>query len=542
MKSRSLVLLGLTALILPKPCAAAGDESLLAAALVVAEKVSVPLMAAEKNLTWQSSQLEDLARLYCKAGRIDRALAMVRELDTPDRVKAEALGRIAVAALEAGDTKRADELIKQLSASEEWTAPIAMASIARALHSAGDSKAALRLAGQVQDPLEQGKLLLDMGGPSALRDALRAGSQIEPESMHVPRGNGSVWEYDYSGRQMFLLEIVRAAVGQGDLDLARKALEALGQVPDRNLFIWRARALLAIAPGDAPTLRKALAEVEAAHTGTMGALRDKVDLMASLAVLLGKEEAVQVLTRAAEVARPAESVPDLGIRASFSTEMLARLARAWADLGRGAEARELLARAAGFADAMPVPRGAPEARQDRVEARARVAAGFEHAGESGQAAAILAKAVAEIGDIRSEEWRGYSWRAIVEAYQAAGRLDRALEVLAAKAAPADKLMAVSEAADILPTSELSRLAPLVSSLPASFLKIELSARLAAQLSEAGRQAEAARLLNEALGGLAAKPERWDLSLIHLAIEVPEAAKPAGAEQRKTLQALLKGVG
>jgi tetratricopeptide (TPR) repeat protein len=555
--SSALAVLALVSLASPKPCAGAGDESLFAAALVVAEKVSVPRMIAEENLTWKSSQLEDLARLYCKAGLFDPALAMVRGLDAPDRTKAEALGRIAVAALEAGDKQRADTLVKQLSASEEWTAPIALASIARALHSAGDQQGALRLAGQVQDPLERGKLLLEMGGPSALRDALRSGSQIAPRSMHMPRGNVAVWEDDYSGRQSFLLQVLHAAVDLGDLDLARKALEALGQVPDRSLFVWRGRALLEIDRGegsagkpDARTLRQALTEVEAAQTETMGELRDKVDLMASLAGHFGEGEDVKVLTRAAEVARQAESVPDLGIRNTFSTEMLARIARAWADLGRRAEAREILARAAGFADAMPVPPAAPvnswddpsAARHARVEAQARVAAGFEHAGESVQAAAILAKAVAEIGAIESENWRGYSWRAIVEAYEAVGKLDRALEVLGAKAAAADKLMAVGEAAEKLPASELFRLAPLVSSLPASFLKVDLSVRLAAQLAGAGHPAEAAQLMAQALGAVAAKPERWDLLLIHLAIEIPEAARPADTEQRKVLQTILQGVG
>ncbi|MEA2560303.1 MAG: hypothetical protein QOH06_1807 [Acidobacteriota bacterium] len=547
--SPALAVLALVFLASPKPCAGAGDESLFAAALVVAEKVSVPRMIAEENLTWKSSQLEDLARLYCKAGRLDQALAMVRNLDAPDRTKAEALGRIAVAALEAGDKQRADTLIKQLSASEEWTAPIALAAIARALHSAGDHSGALRLAGMVQDPLEQGKLLLEMGGPSALRDALRVGSQIAPGSVHVPRGNVSVWEDDFAGRQSFLLQVLRAAVDLGDLDLARKALETLGQVPDHGLFVWRGRALLEIDRGersagkpDARTLRQGLTEVEAAQTGTMGELRDKVDLMAELAGRLGGEEALKILTRAAEVARQAESVPVPGIRASFSTEMLARLARTWSDLGRGAEVRELLARAAGFADAMPVPSDDPASHQDRVEAQARVAAGFEHAGERAQAAAILAKAVAEIGAIESENWRGYSWRAIVEAYEAVGELDRALEVLGTKAAAADKLMAVGEAAERLPGSELFRLAPLVSSLPASFLKVDLSVRLAAPLAGAGHPAEAAQLMAQALGAVAAKPERWDLLLIHLAIEIPEAARPADAEQRKVLQAILQGVG
>lgn len=540
MRSPSLAFAALALVAPASPQPGAGDESLLAAALVVAEKVSVPKMLAEENLTWQSSQLEDLARLYCKAGRFDRALAMVRDLDTPERVKAPALGRIAVAALEAGDARRADELIQQLSASEEWTAPTALASIARALHAAGDPQRALRLAGSVQDPLERGKLLLHLG---ALQDALRAGSQIEPSSIHVPRGDRSVWQDDFADRQSFLLQVLRAAVGQGDLELARKALEALGQVPDRSLFAWRGRALIEIDRGersagkpDGRTLRQALTEVEAARTENMGDLRDKVGLMAELAGHLGKDEAAQVLARAAEVAREAEAVPDPGIRAAFSVEMLARVAAAWADLGRKAEANEILARAARIADAMPFPTGDPAARQDRVEARAKVAAACERAGESRQATALLAKAVEEIGAIRDQEWRGYSWRAIVEAYDAVGRPDRALEILGTKST-ADRFDAVVELADRLPSSELFRLAPLVDSLPSSFLKIDLSIRLASQLAVEGRRDEAARLTTAALRVLAAKPERWDLALIHLAVEIPEAARPADAEQRKVLRSL-----
>ena len=511
-------------------------ESLLSTALVVADSVSVPRMIAEKNLTWQSSQLEDLARLYGKAGRLDRAVALVRDLDTPERVKLPAMGRIAVAALEAGEKKRADDLIQQISASREWTAPAALASIARALHAAGDPRG-LRLAGEIEDPLERGRFFLDLG---ALQEALRAGSQIEPESVHVPRAGGSAWEFEYSARQSFLLEVLRAAVAQGDQALARKALEELGRVPDPSLFLWRGRALLDLAGDDANTLRQILKEVEAAGTESMGELRDKVDLMAELAVRLPRDEAAEALKRTDEMARRAESVPDPGIRTSYSTEMLARIAVAWADLGRTAEAREVLARAARHAESVPVE-DPPAASHGRVEARAQVAAAFERIGESGQAAATLAKAVADLDTIKSEEWRGYSWHSIVEAYQKAGKLDLALEALGTKSRAADRFDAIVKLADMLPPSDLPRLAPLVASLPASFLKIDLSARIANQLAMAGRPAEAAQITTAALQELGKKPERWDLALIHLAIEIPDADRPADTEQRKALQSLLRGV-
>ncbi len=67
-------------------------------------------------------------------------------------------------------------------------------------------------------------------------------------------------------------------------------------------------------------------------------------------------------------------------------------------------------------------------------------------------------------------------------------------------------------------------------------------KVAARLDAAGRQAEAKKLISEALAAIAAKPEEWDLLLVLLANEYPGAGAPLDAEQSALLRGLVVSAG
>jgi tetratricopeptide (TPR) repeat protein len=365
------------------------------------------------------------------------------------------------------------------------------------------------------------------------------------------------WLEDYGSRYAEILDVVRAAVDHGRLDVAREGLAAIDKVPGSG-SLWRARALLEIDRGeraaglepDPPTWKQALAEAESGHPENMGELIDKVDLLAELAGRLSREEAGKLLARAAELAKGAETVADSCGRALTSSAMLTRLARAHAELGHEQDALALLARVVGLAETLPIPpptKGSSvdfpaAAQKDRVEVFARAAAGFELAGDTDRATAALAKAVGEIDTIANQDWRRYAWRAIVETYAATGKLERALDIVgSARNGTVDTLYALDELAERLPAADFLRLEPLVSALPACFAKVSYLVQLAARYEKDGDPAAAARMMDQALEAIAAKPDGWDQALLALAVADPHAARPAGPERQKLLRAILNGL-
>src|SRR6185503_14883002 len=142
----------------------AGDAppTILSTALAAAEKISIPHLPKEENLTSQSMQLEQLSALFARAGRTERALRMIEGLETEDRVIPQAFVPLAVAAIRAGDAKRAKALIKRVSSIKEWTAPGALADIALAMYAAGDEAGAVRLAQRIENGREQFRALFGM--------------------------------------------------------------------------------------------------------------------------------------------------------------------------------------------------------------------------------------------------------------------------------------------------------------------------------------------------------------------------------------------
>jgi tetratricopeptide (TPR) repeat protein len=532
------------------------EDSILSTALRVAETSAIPKMRRETNLTWQSGQLTEIAGLYAKAGRYDEALRLIRDLDTPDHVKAPAFVPIAIAAIRAGDLARAESVLQRLSAmEEEWTEPIAVADIAIAMDQAGNHQRAARLVSGAQDPVAKARAFLKM---KRLTDALRAARDVAPGQMHVPGKGGARWEANYGERQSLLLELVTAFVDRKDLPHAREALSALESVPDRELHFFRARALIEIARAGRPveTLQQALREIERAPEERLGDFSARIEVQATVAERLVKAGQGPLAIAALDQAR-AEAVgfptcPDPGICEPSVCAGLVRIARADLALGKKQDALDLLDRAARVIDGIvvPPPRAAGDTgwdsasstREHRVEGKAQVAAVLEQAGEAKRAGSLLGSALAELAAIGSAEWRGYAWHAIVRAYRDAGRPDRAIEILAASGpATVEKAGGIME----FPEEELlalprERLWSLLRVLPACYYKIDLSARLAARLEARGSREDAARLTAEALTALAAKGEGWEETLVHLANELPGAGRPGDEEQRRLLRSLAPG--
>ncbi|MFL6236838.1 MAG: tetratricopeptide repeat protein, partial [Thermoanaerobaculia bacterium] len=535
----------------PPPAVAEG--SILAAALRVAA-TAIPEMRRETNLTWQSDQLTELARLYAKAGRYDDALRLIQKLDTPDHVKAPAFVPIAIAAIQAGDHARAELVLKRLSAmAEEWTAPIAVADIAVAMDQAGDHLRAAKLVSGAQDPVAKAKAFLKM---KRLTDALRAAREVAPGQMHVPDKRGARWEENYEERQSLLVELVAAFVDRKDPRHAREAMSALESVPDRVIHYFRARALIEIARAGQPveTLKQALREIEKAPEERLGDFSARVDVRATIAERLAKAGQRQLASAALDKARAAAlgftPCPDPGICEPTLCAGLVRIARADLALGQKPDALDLLDRAARIADsiAVPPPRAAGDTgwdsassnREHRVEAKARVAAVLELAGEAKRAESLLGSALSELAAIANAEWRGSAWRSIVRAYRDAGRPGRAIEILASSGpATPEKAGGIME----FPEEELlaiprDRLWSLLRALPACYYKVDLSARLAARLEAGGSREDAARLATEALTAVAARAEGWERALILLANELPNPGRPGDEEQLRLLRSLM----
>lgn len=526
--------------------------TILSTAVAAAEKVAIPRLPKEENLTAQSAQLTELAALLVRAGRFEVALRLVEDLETEDRTRVPAYVPLAVAAIRAGDTARARTLTRRVSTFDEWTTPVALADIALAFHAAGDEPSAVRLAGEITNPAEQTRALVGMGRSE---EALPPAAAIAPSNVHVPWGGGSRWELDYDARLTALLELVKAFVDRGDLPAAHRAMDAIAQVADRDTHAYQARALLEIARREetVPTLRKALEHVGLARGGRAGERRDSAELLARIAEALAaageRSLAVPLLHEAVAMVGPIEKVGDLEMCLRIVSETLARIARAHLALDERQQALALLDRAARLAGNLPVPApprkgdlgwDKPSAlRQDKVESLARVAAVLELAGETRKAEEVLGRALSGIDAIPSSEWREYAWRAVVQAYVDAGRLDRALDVLAAgRPANPEKLLAFSVVPDdALLAAGHDRRRRLLDAMAPSWSKVDLEARLASRLENAGDPAEAALLVVDALAA-ATHEEGWEWCLIRLATLAPGVDRPGSDEEQRLLRQLL----
>lgn len=342
------------------PAPTAAGATILSTALAVAETTGIPRMQGEENLTWQSNQLAALAGLFAKAGEYDRALQLIHDLDTPDRVKAPAFVPLIVAAIQAHDEARARMILDRLSVLEpDWTVPIAFADIATAMEQAGDHAGAARLLDKVDDPVARAKALLAAKAPLAALEIARA---IRPHSMHIPSRDGAFWEEDYSTRQSFLLQLVGVFVDSGDLASAHKAMEALNDVPDRNLGAFRARAAIAMARRERSLagLQEAMQEIEAEPDERMGDLEGRVEVLAEIAELSPSPALSEDALGKAQAALDAinsdgeEAVHVL----PFVCGGLTRIARADFALGKRTEALALLDRSLPLVERIPVPAAA----------------------------------------------------------------------------------------------------------------------------------------------------------------------------------------
>jgi len=524
--------------------------TILSTALATAEKISIPRLPKEENLTAQSMQLEQLSALFARAGRTERALRMIEGLETEDRVIPQAFVPLAVAAIRAGDAKRAKALIKRVSSIEEWTTPGALADIALAMYAAGDEAGAVRLAQRIENGREQFRALFGM---KHFVEALPAASAIAAESFHIPYPDGSSrWELDYDGSLNALLQLVTVFVDRGDLRSAHNAFDAMTEVQDRDTPVYRARALLEIARREeaVPALRQALEELQYAFDERPGERHDHAETLARIAEAMAaageRASAGPLIAEAVELMGPADSVEQLWMASTIVCEALARIARAHFILGEREQALALLERAAHLADTLPVPSSGTaggwddpsSVRQHKVESLARVAVELELGGESKKAAEVLGRAIAGIDAISSAEWRGYAWRAIVKAYADAGRLDRAIDILATgKPANEDKTYAFEYVTDdALLAAGRERRWRLLAALPAGWPKVEVEARLARRLEDEGNAAEAKLLVADALASLGKYGWEWDL--MRLATLAPGVDKPGDAEQQRILRGLL----
>jgi len=124
----------------------------------------------------------------------------------------------------------------------------------------------------------------------------------------------------------------------------------------------------------------------------------------------------------------------------------------------------------------------------------------------------------------------------VDAFLETGGVDRAIEILAAHAASASEM---GYALQKTPESALlaaprDRLWTLLQALPATYFKVGLLARLAAQLENRGERAEAARCVEAALAAIATRGEGWEGWLVQLANELPSAGQPGYEKELRAL--------
>jgi tetratricopeptide (TPR) repeat protein len=547
----------------PSPAAANPAEkppTLLDVALLSADRWAIARMRSESdNLTWQSMQLADLTRLLARARRFDQALALIRDLDTPERVKVEAYAPIVAAALRAGDKARALALTEKVTGIEEWTTSPALAEIARAMDAAGDRAGALRLAAKIPAGADRATTLFEMG---RYVEATAAARNIAPGSFHVDcGGDGShCWVDDWAPRQEFLVKLVKALVDEGDLRGAHAAMAALDEVDGFGTPTWRARALVEIARREEPvaTLRQALAALDDDPILIPGDRTAKAETYARIAAGFAaagqRAQAVELLPKALGPLGPIDSLDTLQVSPEMACASLARIARVHFAVGQREEALALLARAERLIDAVVVPPPkesdgsswdfTASTQHDRVVGKLYLAVTLEAAGERERAEKAMTSLLAELATIRSSEWREYAWQSMVEAYSEAGRLDRALELLSSgQRGDAERWLAIHSISDEdLVAAPRPQLWGLLDALPPGGGKADLATRLAILLDAQGERTGVTRAVTEALGSLAAMAARrdteWQLSLIDLGGKLPGAERPGNAEQQRLLRELL----
>src|SRR5262249_4250487 len=147
---------------------------------------------------------------------------------------------------------------------------------------------------------------------------------------------------------------------------------------------------------------------------------------------------------------------------------------------------------------------ASSAREERVEAKAQVAAVLEQAGEAKRAESLLGSALSELAALANPTWRQPAWRSIVRAYRDSDRPDRAIEILTAGVpASEEKALGIMEfSEEELISMPRERLWGLLRALPGGYYKVDLSARLAARLQAHGNREDPARLIADPLPLLA----------------------------------------
>jgi tetratricopeptide (TPR) repeat protein len=537
--------------------------TLLDVALLSAERWAIARMRGENdNLTWQSGQLTALTRLLARAGRYDDALALVRTLDTPERVKVEAYAPIVAAYLRNGDKARAAALTEKVTGIEAWTTSGTLAEVARAMDAAGDRAGALKLAASIPGGHDRAEVLFGM---HRYTEALAAAREIAPDTFHVDCGEPGThcWVEDWDPRQSYIVKLVKAFVDEGDLRGAHAALAALDEVKGFNGDEWKAKALVEIARREEPvaTLQQALVELDRAPIMIPGDYRDHAETLADIATGLAaagqRTQAVGLMPRAMAALGSTDSVDSMEIAASIGIEGLVHIAGAQFEIGQRDEALALLARAERLVNEIVVPPQKESAgsswdstastQQDRVEGKMRIAATLEAAGEVERAEKVLASARTELASIKSSEWREYSWRSLVEAYSEAGKLDRAMELLTSGLrGDSDRWLAISQMSDEeLLGAPRTQLWGLLDALPADWSKASLASRLAIRLDALGEQTSVSRLVTESLTAVAAMaakgPPDWQLTLVELGGTLPGADRPGNAEQQRLLRHLLAAV-
>lgn len=515
-------------------------DSLLAAAVRVAEAVSIPRARREENLTSMSEQLLEASRLLVKAGRSEEAMRLVAGFDTPGRVKAPSFVPIAVAAIRSGNKALVSQAIEHLAAMQEdvflaeWTAPIALADIAVALEAAGDHDGALRLARRVNGPEAQARAFLELG---RLDEALQAAQQIPfQRGRHVSMGNGITrWMASYGARLAALLSLVKAHVERADLEGAQKVLRAMSEVSDDESHLQLARGWLEIARRwPSPALDSALAEVSAQYEETLADTKGKLEILGTIAerlIAAGREDkAIEVISAVSQRTGHAQ-----GLGFSALRNALATTAHAFLRAGHKPEALALLAQAASLLDR---PAEFVWEQDEKVHDQARLAALLELAGEAGKAEAMLAAALAGIAASQDEDRRSEGWSAIAKAYAELGGLDRAVAILTSEPrANGDKWRAVYELQSEV--AEIEQLRALLPILPGTQLYFELAAKLAGRLDETGRREDARALIFSAVNSMAMDKALCDYCLVRLANEYPSSGAPADAQLRRVLQTLVE---
>jgi tetratricopeptide (TPR) repeat protein len=541
--------------------------TILSTALVVARKASVARMKREGNLTWASLQLRALTQLYARAGRFDDAVKLIDNFKQSDDVKVEAFVPIVVEAIRRGDAARAAALTKRVATIAAWPTPGALAEIAIAMHRAGDRSGALRIASQVCDPAALANTYVVLG---QLEEALAVALSMPAERVYIPISadeEDSSWPGPGGGfslRHGILLRLVAAFADRRELGHAHAAMEELSSTPTYTLHLQRAFALLEIARVESPaaTLRAALQEVDSCPARSMlGDVLDESNLYAEIAERFeaaGEHSAALESVHKAAAALGAGGAGGDGDVAGAGTDLastaLVRVARAERALGLREQARDCLERALREADAISIQPAdssssamawdsRASSQYERVEAKLRVAAELERAGEADHAARVLDGALIELAGISTAQWRGYAWHSLLDAYRAAGRLDRGLELLASgPPANPDKKVALPgvRRAELL-AGPRQRLWKLLAALAPSYEKAALASKLAVELEARGEHEESSRMVAVGLSTVAAQPEEWALAMIVLAGEAPGTDRPVGEEQAKELKGILKSL-